>query len=193
MDEPKLKRRITHELGEFVRVFLFLAPLFCAFATYRMAILNQFRGIYFAYGAALVNALLLSKIILLGEYLKLGKRHECKPLLYSTFYKSFVFTVFVAVFHVLESAVKGLLHGDGMASAFAELKDLGAAEVLARSLVMFCALLPFFALRETARAVGERKLEDFFLRSRAPAGMGHVTAHDLDSNGKLVAPVVPGS
>jgi hypothetical protein len=68
----------------------------------------------------------------------------------------------------LESAVKGLLHGDGMASAFAELKDLGVAEVLARSLVMFCALLPFFALRETARAVGERKLEDFFLRSRAP-------------------------
>jgi hypothetical protein len=169
MDKPKLKQRISHEFGEFVRVFLFLAPLFFAFATYRMAILKDFGGKYFAYGAALVNALLLSKIILIGEYLKLGKRQECKPLLYSTFYKSFVFTVLVAVFHVLESTVKGLLHREGMAGAFTELRGLGIGEVLARSLVMFCAFIPFFALRETARVVGERRLEDLFLRSRTSA------------------------
>jgi hypothetical protein len=68
-----------------------------------MAILEEFGRKYFAYGAALVSTLLLSKIIPIGEYLKLGRRHECKLLLYSTFYKSFVFTVLVAVFHVLES------------------------------------------------------------------------------------------
>jgi hypothetical protein len=56
-----------------------------------------------------------------------------------------------------------------MAVAFAELRGLGIGDVLARSLVMFCAFLPFFALRETARAVGERRLEDLFLRSRASA------------------------
>ena len=170
---------------------MFLAPLFCAFATYRMEILGEFGGKYFAYGAALVNALLLSKIILIGQYLKLGKRYECKPLLYSTFYKSFVFTVLVALFHVLETTVKGLLHGDGMAGAIAELRDLGIGEVLARSLIMFCALIPFFALRETARAVGERRLEDLFLRSRASAQNATHSSHDLDSNGKLVAPLVP--
>jgi hypothetical protein len=66
----------------------------------------------------------LSKIILIGEYLKLGTRHESKPLLYSTFYKSFVFTVLAAVFHIFETAVKGLLLGVGMAGAFAELGGL---------------------------------------------------------------------
>jgi hypothetical protein len=167
MDQPKLKQRVIHELGEFLRIFLFLAPLFCAFATYRMAMLEKFGGKYFAYVAALVNALLLSKIILIGEDLKLGKRHECKPLLYSTLYKSFVFTVLVALFHVLESTVKGLLHREGMAGAVAELRGLGIGEVLARSLVMFCAFIPFFALRETARVLGERRLDDLFLRSRA--------------------------
>ena len=167
MDQPKLKQKIIHELGEFLRIFLFLAPLFCGFATYHMVILKDVGGKYFAYGAALVNALLLSKIILIGEYLKLGKRHESKPLLYSTVYKSFAFTVLVAVFHILESAVKALLHNEGMAGAFTELRDLGIGEVLARSFVMFCALLPFFALRETARAMGEHRLEDLFLRSRA--------------------------
>jgi hypothetical protein len=115
----------------------------------------------------LVNALLLSKTILIGEDLKLGKRHECKPLLYSNFYNSFVFTVLVAVFHVLESTVKGLLHREGMAGVFAELTGLGIGEMLARSLIMFCSFIPFFALRETARALGERKLDDLFLRPRA--------------------------
>jgi hypothetical protein len=54
-----------------------------------------------------------------------------------------------------------------MAGAFAELKGRGIGEVLARSFVMFCALVPLFALRETARAMGEHRLEDLFLRSRA--------------------------
>jgi hypothetical protein len=57
MDKPRLKQRIIHELGKFLRVFLFLAPFFCAFATYRMAILEEFRGKYFAYGAALVKCI----------------------------------------------------------------------------------------------------------------------------------------
>jgi hypothetical protein len=38
-----------------------------------------------------------------------------------------------------------------MAGVFAELRGLGIGEVLARSLVMFCGFIPFFALRETAR------------------------------------------
>lgn len=50
--------------------------MFCAFATYRIAMLEKFGGKYFAYVASLVNALLLSKIILIREDLKLGKRHE---------------------------------------------------------------------------------------------------------------------
>jgi hypothetical protein len=166
MEQPKLKQKITHELSEFLRIFLFLAPLFFTFAAYRMAMLEKPGGKYFAFGAAFVNALLLSKIVLIGEDLKLGKRHESKPLVYSTLYKSLAFTFLVAVFRVLEIVVKGLLHKEGMAGAFAELRGLGIGEVLARSLVMFCAFVPFFALRETARILGERRWEDLFLRSR---------------------------
>ena len=166
MDEPTLKQRMIHELGEFLKIFLFLAPLFCAFSTYRMLLLDQFGEKYFAYGAALFNALVLSKIILIGEYLRLGKWQEHKPLIYSTIYKSFVFTLLVAVFHILEDAVKGVLHGEGLVGAFPALGGRGIGEVLARSLVMFFAFLPFFAWRETGRALGERRVADLFLRSR---------------------------
>jgi hypothetical protein len=169
--ERNLKQRIIHESREFLKVFLFVAPFFCAFATYRMLLLDQFEEKYFAYGTAFVNALVLSKIILLGEYLRLGKRLEHKPLIYSTIYKSFLFTLLVAVFHVLEDAVKGLLHGETISSVFAALGGQGITEVLGRGLVMFWAFLPFFAMRETARILGEARLTDLFFRTRVSAEM----------------------
>ena len=100
-----------------------------------------------------------------------GKRQENGPLIYSTVYKSFIFTLLVAVFHVLEHAIKGLVHGEGLAGAFAALRDRGIAELLALGLVYSCALLPFFALREIRRVLGERRLADLFFRSSASAGL----------------------
>jgi hypothetical protein len=169
--ERNLKQKIIHESREFLKVFLFVAPFFCAFATYRMLLRHEFGNKYFEYGAAMVNALVLSKVILVGEYLRLGKRQEHKPLVYSTIYKSFLFTLLVAVFHILEDAVKGLLHGETISSVFAALGGQGLTEILGRSLVMFWAFLPFFAMRETARILGEGRLTGLFFRSRASAEM----------------------
>ena len=78
-------------------------------------------------GPCFVNALVLSKIILLGEYLRRGKRQEHRPLICSTIYKSFPFTLPVGVFHILEDAVKGVLHGEGIVGSFAAVS--GGAKV----------------------------------------------------------------
>src|SRR5215468_10220444 len=139
MDKASLKQRVIHEFREYLTVLLFLAPLFGAFSTYRMLLQGRFREGSFEYGTALINALILSKIILIGEYLRLGKRQENRPLIYSTVYKSFIFTLLVAVFHVLEHAIKGLLHGESLMGAFAVLRDRRIAEVLAAGVVYFCA------------------------------------------------------
>ena len=78
--------------------------------------------------------LLLSKIILLGEYLRLGKRQEHKPLIHSTIYKSFTFTRLVGIFHILEDAVKGVLDGEGIVGSFDALSGRGKGEMLVHSL-----------------------------------------------------------
>src|SRR5215831_1034323 len=106
MDKADLKQKAIHEFREYLTVLLFLAPLFVAFSTYRMLLQGRFREGSFEYGTALINALILSKIILIGEYLRVGKRQENRPLIYSTVYKSFIFTLLVAAFHVLEDAVR---------------------------------------------------------------------------------------
>ena len=50
--ERGLKQRIIHEVGKFLRIFLYLT-LFCVIATYRLCLLDQFEEKYFAYGAVL--------------------------------------------------------------------------------------------------------------------------------------------
>ncbi len=84
-----LKQKAAHETKEIVIVFLYLAFLFCVLATYSMLLLEKFHISYFTYGAALLNAFVITKTILIGEAAHLGKRHEAKPLLYSAVYKAF--------------------------------------------------------------------------------------------------------
>jgi hypothetical protein len=167
MQKAGLKRRAAHGVREFLAVFLFLAPWFLAFSTYRMLLLNRFAEEQFEYGTGLVNALILSKVILTCEYLRLGKGHEHKPLIFPTIWKSFLFALAAAAFHVVEQIVRGLLRSGGFAAGLTSLREMGAGELLGRSLVMFFAFIPFFALRETARVLGEGKLQELFFRPRA--------------------------
>src|SRR5271167_4389031 len=104
-----LKQKATHEFQEIAEIFLYLAFFFCALATYSMLLLNKFHVSYFVYGAALINAIVIAKVILIGEYVHLGKKHEAKPLLLSAIYKAFLFSLLVFAFHILEEAVRLLI------------------------------------------------------------------------------------
>ena len=48
----------------------------------------------------------------------------------------------------------------------AELLDKGWPHIAGMVLVVFVAFLPFFAFRETERALGKGKLKDLFVKSR---------------------------
>lgn len=160
------KERIVHELRELLAVFLFLAPFFAAFSTYRIYLTGQ-SGELLALGTAMVNALVLAKIILIGEIAKLGGRYENKPLLVSTIHKAIVFTLLYLAFHVLEEGVRGVLHGHGFFHTLvAGLLD--KKEVLVHGLVMFFAIIPFFALREMRRVMGADNFRHLFFGGNRP-------------------------
>lgn len=161
--KEEFKRKLVHELKELLSVFLFLAPFFTAFATYRMLLLDEFGLGYFTYGSALVSALVLSKVILVGEYAHLGRRHEGSLLIVSTLYKSLAFGLLAGVFHILEEGIKDLVF---LKTSFHPVAGRNIDEWLAHALVTFCAFVPFFAFRETARVLGEGKLYELFFHGR---------------------------
>jgi len=72
-----------------------------------------------------------------------------------------------AVFCLLEHTVTGLLHGKGLAGGFHEIMTQGKDELLAKCLVTFYVLIPFFAFKQLGSVLGEVKIRVLFFRRRA--------------------------
>jgi hypothetical protein len=158
-----LKQKVAHEFEDLAVIFLFLAFFFCAVATYSMLLLNKFEISYFTYGTALINALVIAKVILIGEYAHLGKKQEANPLIYSAVYKAFLFSLLVFAFHIIEEVIKHLVHGQSIAPVFREVR---IDDLLSRCVIVFCTFIPLFAFREMQRVLGEEQFRTLLFRGR---------------------------
>ncbi len=161
------QKKVVHEINEYFINFVYLAVFFGVFTLYRSLIMAEYQVGYLNYGFSLIEALVLAKLIMIGDILGLGRGLEDRPLIYPTLYKSFVFVVWVACFIVFEHMLKGFLHGKGLIAGFNELLRTGWDELLARCLVTFFAFIPFFAVRELERVLGEGKIRALLFRKRA--------------------------
>jgi hypothetical protein len=160
------KQKIIHELRQLLGIFLYLAVFFIVLRTYTNLILAEPQTIYAAYGLTLLKALALAKIILTGETLRLGERFRERPLIVPTLYNTVIFSIFALAFEVVEHFVLGWIRGKDYAEVLAEFLDKGWPHLLAVTLVIFVAFLPFFAFRATEHALGEGKLKELFFNTR---------------------------
>jgi hypothetical protein len=166
-----LKQTILHELVRYWLVVLYMAIFFGAFASYRRLLLAHYGISYEDYGIAVIRALVLAKVVLVAETLRLGRGYEEKPLIVPTLYKTFLFTVCVAVFDIAEGLVRGFMGGLGSMGAVDDVVSRFNYEWLSRALVIFLAFLPLFAVGELRRLLGKGVTDVFFQRrSTAEAG-----------------------
>jgi hypothetical protein len=160
--KTSVKQRVTHEFEELAITTLYLAFFFCALATYSMLLLDRFHVSFFAYGTALINAVVIAKVILIGEALHAGTRFEEKVLIYSAIWKAFVFGLLVFAFHIIEELIKHLVHEKDLAGAF---HNMRIDDLLARTVIIFCTFIPFFAFRELRRVMGQDTFRALFFHS----------------------------
>ena len=171
MKSDDLKQKAKHELIEYAVNVAYLAIVFAAFTWYRRLILASYDITYTNYWFALIQALILGKVIMIGGIFRLGRSLEDKPLIYSSLYKTAVFCLFCAAFTVVEHTAVGLWKGEGLAAGLHEMAEKGGHEVMANTLMLFVSLFPFFAFRELGRVAGRDRLKDiFFLRRPDVAG-----------------------
>ena len=159
-----LKQKTIHELWELAWIFFYLAFFFCSLELYSVLLLRDFHVKYLNFGFAVINALVVAKVILLGEYARLGRKYEQRPLIQSAAYKAFIFVLLVFAFHVVEELVKEFLRTGHFAGA---LSQTHINDVVGRGVVVFCTFLPLFAFREARRVLGEQQFLDLFFRSGA--------------------------
>ena len=156
-----LKQKTIHEFWELAWIFLYLAFFFCSLEIYSVLLLKDFHVKYLNFGFAVINALVVAKVILLGEYARIGKRYEARPLMLSAAYKALLFVLLVFAFHLVEEFVKHLLHKGNIAGAVNEIR---INDLLGRSIVVFCTFIPLFAFRDLRRVLGEERFAALFFR-----------------------------
>ena len=150
----------------------FLAAVFVSFLTYRRLISREFGVTSFHYGFAIIEALIVAKVILIGKAMGIGRRPTRRALFLGALRDSTIYAVLVAIFAVLEHIVEGLFHHETLAESLQKLFDQGVYEILGRTLIMFVAFIPFFTLWELDRALGDRKLVGLLFRKGTTPAQG---------------------
>jgi hypothetical protein len=118
------------------------------------------------HGFALINALALGKVILIAQDLHLADHFRDAPLIYPTLLKSFVFTIVLACFKIVEDSALGMFHGKSFQESIVDLGGGTVQGILTLSALLFVVLIPFFGFTELRRLVGGDRLAGVFFRSR---------------------------
>ena len=169
MQIDQLKERGLHEAKRFVAMFIYLFILFGLLEVHKSVVLAQNEIDYMAHGVALINALVLAKVMLVAEDLKIGRRFENKPLAIPVLYKSIVFAVVFIGFHIVEHVLIGLFHGKALWESVPGIGG-GLTGMLSVALIATFALIPYFAFGEVGRVIGEAKLRSL-LFTRGARGL----------------------
>lgn len=168
MEEKKnFKQKVLREVYLYIAYTIFLTLFLSAFTLYRMLILKEHGLSYFHYSYNLLEALILAKIILIGQRFKLGNRFKGYPLIIPTIYKTVVFSLFAMAFSIIEHFLVGFFHGQSLKTSFDELMQKNIYEILAGIMILTFFFLFFFAFLELGEELGENKLFNLFFRKKS--------------------------
>lgn len=155
----RVMERAVDEVRRFLVMFLYLWVLFGLFALHQMIILHQEGMSFTIQGFALVNALVLAKVMLIAEDLRVGHWLRPRPLIYPIVGESMIFTVVFICFHVVEHVVIGLFKGETLRASVPVIGGGGLAGLLSVAMIFFVALIPFFGFRNLSRELGADRLK----------------------------------
>ncbi len=161
-----LRERAYDEFKRFIVIFLYLWVVFGLLSIHKSLVLSQSHLDYPEHAFAIINALVFAKVLLVAEHFHLGTRFQNRPLIYPILHKCFVFTVVLICFHVAESVLVGVWHGNTLADSLPPIVGSGLKGVLAVGVMCFVVLLPFFGFREIARVIGHREMRALMFARR---------------------------
>ena len=154
------------EFKEMVGITIYLCFIFSSFLTYRSLTMAQLGIEYHEYGFAIIKALVFAKVILIVKFVSVVKRFDDQPLIIPTVYKVVLFTLFSALFVLIEHLVRGLIGGLSVVASLEEITAVGVYEMISRIFVFVFALVPYFIMNEVSRVVGKGTVLMWFFRRR---------------------------
>ncbi len=178
----RLKAGVVEDGKQVFLVFLYLWVLLTLFSLHKAFIFNEDLLTY-QQGMALINALALSKIVVIGQHLRLGEPEKDAPVAWPALIKSVIFGLLLVAFHVLEETAIGMFHGKTWREAIPTIGDGSLQAILMTAIIATVGLVPFFAFVELERVLGTEELRRLLFGRRRPKGATgeHVERHFLNS------------
>jgi hypothetical protein len=103
----RLKTGAIDETKKLFGIFIYLWVLLSLFSFHKALVLNEEYLLYDQW-FALINALVLAKVVLIGEFFRVGDKLTNRPLIYPIIFKSAVFAVLLICFHIIEKTLTGV-------------------------------------------------------------------------------------
>jgi hypothetical protein len=165
--QRSVKERAKEEAKRFFFIALYVWVVISAFNLHRSMVLEDTHLVVLQrQGFALINALVLAKVILLADALRLGHQLERAPLIRAVFLKSILFAVVLMLFHVIERSLVAMIRHEKLGSNVADFAGGDLWGLLQSTVVAAIVLVPFFAFQEVGRLIGPHNLwRLFFARS----------------------------
>lgn len=150
----RLTVRIRNEARKLGAIVVYLWLVFGLLELHEMLLRRELGLTYQVEGVALINALVLGKVMMTAEYFNLGGGGRGGPLIYPILRKALLLAVLFVLFHILERAVVGLVRGTALTTGVTEVGGGGVLDLLAVAAILFVALVPYFGCREITQALG---------------------------------------
>jgi hypothetical protein len=106
-----------------------------------------------------VNAAVLGKVMLIAEDLRVGERFRERPLIYPIVIESLMLSILFILVHILEHVIGGMIAGETLRASIPAIGGGGVQGLLCVGLILFVALLPFFAFRRITKEVGTARIK----------------------------------
>lgn len=165
--------RLVGEVRRAFVIFVYLWALFSLFALHKGMITRE--DMLTGQVLAFVNAVVLAKVMFIGDHFGLGDVYRERPLIYRVVAKSALFALLLVAFYFVEETGLEMLKGKAFTESLPQVSGGGAAGVAASLIIMFIVLTPFFAFQELGRRIGSDTLFDLFFKP--PHDRRHKVSH----------------
>ena len=166
----KLLKNIQHDFFEILPPTIFFLIAFSLILVTKRLILREYGISWTGFGAAIVGAFLVGKVVLIVDKLPFVNKFPDHPLIYNTCWKSLIYFLAALLVRYLEHVVSLLIKHESFMEANRHLAD----EIVWPQfwlIQMWLAVLFFIycAMRELVRVIGRDKVIHMFFTGRCNA------------------------
>jgi len=156
--KKNLKERARHELHSYAVITVYVWTILSLLRLHETLLADSYHVGLQAHGLAIVNALILGKVVLIAEALRVGDRTAERAPAFAILIKSVFFALAILLFHAAEHLVTELWHGAALNVDLLMVDAAQARQSLIMAAIMMIALMPYFLIKEIERRTGEADL-----------------------------------